>query len=50
LELEAAVRLGHAAAAVSLRNLGTTTAVLPVADCLAMAAHWGWRAAAPPGD
>jgi sugar/nucleoside kinase (ribokinase family) len=49
-ELEAAVRLGHAAAAVSLRNLGTTTAVLPVADCLAMAAHWGWRAAAPPGD
>lgn len=40
------IRLGHASAAVSLRSLGTTDAVLPVADCLALAGKWGWRAAA----
>ncbi|MDP2081170.1 MAG: carbohydrate kinase family protein [Pseudotabrizicola sp.] len=41
--IEDAVRLGHAAAAVSLRSLGTTDAVLPVAESLAMANKWGWR-------
>ena len=45
LATDAAVRLGHAAAAVSLGSLGTTDGVLPAADCLARAAAWGWRAA-----
>ncbi|WP_103332040.1 carbohydrate kinase family protein [Pseudotabrizicola formosa] len=44
--MEETVRLGHAAAAVSLRSLGTTDAVLPVAESLALAKKWGWRNAA----
>lgn len=43
--IDAAVRLGHAAAAVSLGSLGTTDGVLPAADCLARAEAWGWRRA-----
>ena len=44
--IEDTVRLGHASAAVSLRSLGTTDAVLPVTESLAMAKKWGWRKAA----
>lgn len=44
-DVEASLRLAHAAAAVSLRSLGTPSAILPVADCLAMAERWGWREA-----
>jgi len=44
--LEETIRLGHASAAVSLRSLGTTDAVLPVAAAMAMANKWGWRSAA----
>lgn len=41
--LDRSVRLAHAAAAASLRNLGTTTAVASIEDCLALADKWGWR-------
>lgn len=41
--LDRALRLGHAAAAASLRSLGTTEAVAPVEECLALADRWGWR-------
>ncbi len=41
--LERAIRLGHAAAAASLRSLGTTEAVTSVAACLDLADRWGWR-------
>jgi sugar/nucleoside kinase (ribokinase family) len=41
--LERAIRLGHAAAAASLRSLGTTEAVASVAECLDLAKRWGWR-------
>lgn len=37
------LRLGHAAAAASLRDPGTYTAVGRVAECLALAQRWGWR-------
>lgn len=37
------MKLGHAAAATSLRSAGTTTSVLPWKDCLALADQWGWR-------
>jgi sugar/nucleoside kinase (ribokinase family) len=37
------MRLGHAAAATSLRSAGTTSTVLPWKDCLALADQWGWR-------
>lgn len=42
---DAAVRLGHAAAALSLGSLGTTDGVLSAAGCLARAETWGWRSA-----
>lgn len=44
--LDDTIRLGHASAAVSLRSLGTTDAVLPVASAMALADKWGWRQAA----
>lgn len=42
-ELEEAVRLGHSAAAASLRGVGTTDAVQSWQQCLSLAAKWGWR-------
>ncbi|MGP1396001.1 MAG: carbohydrate kinase family protein [Inquilinaceae bacterium] len=41
--LDEAIALGHAAAALSLRSLGTTDAVEPWRDCLRIASSWGWR-------
>jgi sugar/nucleoside kinase (ribokinase family) len=41
--IESAVRLGHAAAAASMRAVSTTAGVAPVADCLALADRWGLR-------
>ena len=35
--------LGHAAAAACIRHLGTYEGMRPVAECLALAANWGWR-------
>jgi sugar/nucleoside kinase (ribokinase family) len=37
------LRLAHAAAAASLRSVGTTEGVVPWQECLALAARWGWR-------
>jgi sugar/nucleoside kinase (ribokinase family) len=42
-DLEETVRLGHSAAAASLRGVGTTDAVQSWQECLALAAKWGWR-------
>jgi len=39
------LRLGHACAAASLREVGTTSGVLPVAQCLALADRHGLRPA-----
>jgi sugar/nucleoside kinase (ribokinase family) len=41
--MQQGMKLGHAAAASSLRAAGTTTAVMPWKDCLALADQWGWR-------
>ena len=38
-----ALRLGHAAAAASMRAVSTTAGVAPVAECLAIADKWGLR-------
>ncbi len=45
--VDAALRLGHAAAAASLRGLSTTSAVDRWQACLALAERWGWRATMP---
>ncbi len=37
------LRLGHACAAASMREVSTTTGVLPVAECLALAERYGHR-------
>lgn len=37
------LRLAHAAAAASLRSVGTSEGVVGWHDCLALAASWGWR-------
>lgn len=37
------LELAHAAAAACIRHLGTYDGMMPVADCLALAAQWGWR-------
>lgn len=42
-DMQQGMRLGHAAAATSLRSAGTTTTVLPWKECLALADQWGWR-------
>ncbi|MEZ5537729.1 MAG: carbohydrate kinase family protein [Thiolinea sp.] len=42
-DYQRALQLGHAAAAASLRSEQTNGAVLPVAECLALADEWGWR-------
>lgn len=39
----AAIKLGHASAAASVRGLGTTDTVVAWRDCLALASRWGWR-------
>jgi sugar/nucleoside kinase (ribokinase family) len=41
--LEAALVLGHAAAAASVRAINTTGSVDAADDCLALADRWGWR-------
>ena len=41
--VEDALRLGHACAAASMRAVSTTTGVGSVAECLALAAQWGYR-------
>jgi sugar/nucleoside kinase (ribokinase family) len=38
-----ALVLAHAAAAASLRRVGTTDGVLGWRECLALAERWGWR-------
>ena len=42
-EVAAAIELGHASAAASVRGLGTTDGVISWSDCLALASRWGWR-------
>ena len=41
--LDEALTLAHASAAVSLRSVTTTGAVVDWRECLALAAQWGWR-------
>jgi sugar/nucleoside kinase (ribokinase family) len=41
--LEDCLTLGHCAAASALRSVSTTGSVGTVAECLALAARWGWR-------
>jgi len=41
--LEAALALGHACAAASMREVSTTQGVAPVGDCLALAQRYGFR-------
>lgn len=41
--LSAAIQMGHAAAAASVRSLGTTDAGVPWQKCLKLASTWGWR-------
>lgn len=43
--LDETVMLAHAAAAASLRGLGTTDSVEPWRRCLDIASAWGWREA-----
>ena len=42
-ETARALALAHAAAAVSLRSIGTTDAIEAWQDCLDIASRWGWR-------
>jgi sugar/nucleoside kinase (ribokinase family) len=41
--VERSLRLGHACAAASMREVSTTTGVAPVAECLALAEKYGYR-------
>src|SRR5277367_3176547 len=41
--VERSLRLGHACAGASMREVSTTTGVAPVADCLALAEKYGHR-------
>ena len=41
--LEAAIEVGHATAAASVRSLGTTDALVSWRECLELASLWGWR-------
>ena len=43
--LDEAIKLGHAAAAASVRSLGTTDALASWRECLELASRWGWRSA-----
>ena len=42
-DVAAAIELGHASAAASVRGLGTTEKVVAWRECLALASRWGWR-------
>jgi len=42
-DAETCLRTAHAVAAASLRAVTTVGGVGPVAECLALAARWGWR-------
>ena len=42
-DVAAALELGHASAAASVRGLGTTDTVASWRDCLELASVWGWR-------
>lgn len=42
--VERCLVMAHATAAACLRNISTTAAVVPVAECLKLADQWGWRA------
>jgi len=44
-EVEACMRLAHACAAASMREVATTTGVARAAECLALAKRWGFRPA-----
>ena len=39
------INLGHAAAAASVRSLGTTDAGMSWQECVELASTWGWRTA-----
>lgn len=41
--VEKALKLAHAVAAASLREISTTAAIAPWSECLALAEKWGWR-------
>ena len=41
--LERVVELAHAAAAASMRHIGTTDAMMGWSDCLTLAGDYGWR-------
>ncbi len=41
--LDRIVELAHAAAATSMRHIGTTDAMMGWSDCLALAGEYGWR-------
>jgi sugar/nucleoside kinase (ribokinase family) len=43
--VEDALKLAHAAAAASLREISTTASVETWSECLALARKWGWREA-----
>ena len=42
-DVSAAMKLGHASAAASVRGLGTTDTVVSWQKCLELASDWGWR-------
>jgi sugar/nucleoside kinase (ribokinase family) len=42
-DLDRIVELAHAAAASSMRHIGTTDAMMGWPDCLALAGEYGWR-------
>ena len=44
-DVPAAMELGHASAAASVRGLGTTDTVVSWRKCLELASGWGWRCA-----
>ena len=41
--LSATIQMAHAAAAASVRSLGTTDAGMSWQECLKLASTWGWR-------
>ncbi len=43
--VERGLRLGHASASASMREVSTTAGVVPVAECLELAERWGYRPA-----
>ena len=43
MDVETAIRLGHATAATSVRGIGTSDTVESYKRCLEIADEWGWR-------